>query len=185
MLRAMAVTSPSYLPVIKTITDSAGGSMRPVDELRIMPGLTATLVTGDGPDRIELDTYAADPDYLPLASLVPQPALAATGNSVVLLARANSEGPSLIRQLDLFLTDSVPASMTDFRSVQILDVDPVAGLGSPPMVVEYEFTAGIDPVTSPISWTPYELAAGHFLAASWESHGTGAAYANGVWEIKQ
>ncbi len=47
---------PSYLPVITVVTDDDGSSMTPAPELRVKSGLTATFVTGDGPDRIELNS---------------------------------------------------------------------------------------------------------------------------------
>lgn len=52
--------APPFLPVIKTITDSAGAIIGPVEELRIGDTLTATVVTGDGPDRIELGAAVSE-----------------------------------------------------------------------------------------------------------------------------
>jgi hypothetical protein len=70
------VTAP-FLPVIKTITNSAGAIIGPVEELRIGATLTATVVTGDGPDRIELGGASGT-----LTGLTADAPLALTGTTV-------------------------------------------------------------------------------------------------------
>jgi hypothetical protein len=53
------VASPSYLPVITVITNPDGQSFAPVAEMRFLAGMSAEIVTGDGPDRIEVGYDAA------------------------------------------------------------------------------------------------------------------------------
>ena len=50
----VAEPEPSYLPVIRVITDDDGHSLRPADELRVKAPLAVETVVGDGPRRIEL-----------------------------------------------------------------------------------------------------------------------------------
>lgn len=177
------------IPVITHI-ETASVTLRPADRLRIGAGLTATYYpsTNNGTPYIEIAAAAVTPSaYLPLADLVVQKGLPATGNSVTVLAMANSEGPSLIRQLDLYLTDNVPADGTNFRIVEIRDVDPLVGIGASVLIPggDHDTTAGILALMSPFSTVPYELAAGHVLAASWASVSAGAVLPDGVWRVLQ
>jgi hypothetical protein len=174
------------LPVI-TYIETPSITLRPADRLRIGTGLTATYYanTGNGEPYIEITT--APPEYLPLADLVAQKELPATGNSVTVLALADGDGPSLVRQVELFLTDDLVGDPTDFRVVGIYDVDPVVGMVGATLIPggEHDTTAGISALVSPFATAPYELAAGHFLAASWSSAAAGVVLPDGVWKILQ
>lgn len=44
----------TYIPLIKSLTNEDGRRFEPADEMRILPPLSAAVVTGDGPDRVEL-----------------------------------------------------------------------------------------------------------------------------------
>lgn len=85
----MASAAPSYLPVIRTITNSSGHSFAPTDEMRILAGLSAEVVTGDGPDRIEIGYEGA------VASLSAGTGIAIAGTAEIPIINATPSSASV------------------------------------------------------------------------------------------
>jgi hypothetical protein len=178
----MPGTPGNWVGVIQRIATAAGLA---VAQRVLYFGAGFTVTDNDTDKRTEITL--SPPEYAPLADTEVQPALAATGNEVVVLALADSDGPSLVRQVELFLTDDVAGDPTDFRTVSIVDVDPVAGIAFAVLIPggDHDTTAGWSALTTPFATAPYELAAGHFLAASWSSAAAGVVIPNGVWKVLQ
>jgi len=180
--------SPPYLPVITVITDSSGHSLRPADELRIMPGLTMTYVTGDGPDRIELSP--TPPTYQPLDAYAYQKELPALGGSATILAIASDEGDAHIELVELCIADgSVTADDIDYRILNLVTIDPVTGTPSLVVRVTTETaptgTGDWTPLLAAFTTGPFTLPASHRLVVVWEADGAGVVIPNGVYRIRQ
>lgn len=171
----------TYIPVIRTITDSYGKRLEPADELRIMPGLTARQITGYGPDRIELA-----PSFLTEVE-VPQPTLAATGNVTQILALA-TDRLRIFRGVNIFVTEAVNANNANYRKVTIVDV---TSAGDP--LPLFQATTKFAPVGTgswvafvpPFTVPAFDLPAGHHLVASWESSAGGVVIPSGMWQLLQ
>jgi hypothetical protein len=96
--------SPSYLPVIRTITNVDGGSFAPTDEMRILAPLTGEVVTGDGPDRFQLGVASGV-----LTSLTGTAPIAVSAglDPVVSIAAATTSLPGSMSAADKTKLDSV------------------------------------------------------------------------------
>lgn len=181
---------PPYLPVITVITRPDGSSFTPVGELRIMSGLTYTVVTGDGPDRGELAPTAVATVYAPIVP-VPQPPVTATGGDTTIIAFASPDGPTHFTGAVMFAGGSLLDDATNYAIVTLYDATdgttktaipgatttttPIASGGTGPWVggsIAIDLGLGVD------------LAEGHYVVAVWTHVGTGVAVPGGWWRTK-
>jgi hypothetical protein len=183
---------PSYLPVIRVVTDTDGHSMLPADELRVIEPLVAEFVTGDGPDRIEL--RAAPRGYAPPSTLAFQPeqtSLTADADAVIAIAPMNS--PTLITSVSGLSGGGLTAHASNYRKIAFYDVGPL-GLAGPQLGPFFNSTTQPSPTGTgdwsaaavAFTWTPvggYPLAAGHALLATFGKVGSGVAFPGVFWRI--
>lgn len=173
------------IKVITTITTAAGVRLEPASELRLAAGLTAAVVTGDGPTRVELradGTASTVPQ-----TIVPQAAVLAAGPAVVYFVIAAARTvPIPIARIQIIPHATTIQDPTDFARVGIEEFDAsgvsVMDLFDGPIF--YTSINNFASMSTAITVDPdYTLPVGSTLVARWSKGGAGADVLGATWII--
>ncbi len=159
-----------------------------------MTGLTGTLVTNDGPVRLEIAPTPDTSGLLPFTLPVVQAPIAAGNNGITRLVFASGNAPSRVTGAAFFAANGLTAHNTDYISVYLQEVtEQGADHGSP-----IPNSLGNTKITgdgASGNWTAgalvwdfgigLDIAAGHSIVARWDdsTHGAGVAMGGGEWRV--
>lgn len=180
----MAPPNGAILPVITKVCDDAGVFVGDAQELRIKAPMTALLVTGNFPPRIEI-ALPVSSAFPPIVPVYQRPMTAAApGRSVI--AFASLDGTTHFLAATYYPDSSVTHNAVNYTGVALYDADDfgtetlIAGTAADTSVVDwasggqpaFELALGAD------------IAEGHKVVARWSKYGTGVANPGGVWRVK-